>query len=109
MNLPAAGRLAIYTAPGSAFRIERRPLRTPRGDEVLVRVSMSTICRSDIDSWQEHRPNPCPGVLGTKQAMLADWGSWDATFNCADCVGVSPSVRDRQRKRHARLRSPARQ
>ena len=32
--------------------------------EVLVRVRMSTICRSDIHSYQGHRPNPCPGVLG---------------------------------------------
>jgi alcohol dehydrogenase len=25
---------------------------------------MSTICRSDIHSWQGHRPSPCPGLLG---------------------------------------------
>jgi len=30
----------------------------------LVRIRMSTICRSDIHSYQGHRPNPCPGVLG---------------------------------------------
>ncbi|MFM6934992.1 MAG: zinc-binding dehydrogenase [Flavobacteriales bacterium] len=32
--------------------------------EALVKVSMSTICRSDIHSYQGHRPSPCPGVLG---------------------------------------------
>jgi putative phosphonate catabolism associated alcohol dehydrogenase len=39
-------------------------LRAPREDEALVRVRMSTICRSDIHSYQGHRPNPCPGLLG---------------------------------------------
>jgi alcohol dehydrogenase len=33
-------------------------------DEVLVRVRMSTICRSDIHSYEGRRPNPCPGILG---------------------------------------------
>ena len=29
-----------------------------------MRVSMSTICRSDIHSYHGHRPSPCPGLLG---------------------------------------------
>jgi len=39
-------------------------LRDVHSDEVLVRISMSTICRSDIHSWEGRRPNPCPGILG---------------------------------------------
>lgn len=64
MILPASGRLAIYDAPGQPFALRDYPLRAPRAGEVLVRVRMSTICRSDIHSYQGHRPNPCPGVLG---------------------------------------------
>lgn len=64
MNLPASGRIAVYTHPNGEFRIEEHPLRAPAAGEVLVRIAMSTICRSDIHSWQGHRPNPCPGVLG---------------------------------------------
>lgn len=63
-NVPAEGRLAVYDKPNAAFRIEAYPLRAPHPDEVLVRIRMSTICRSDIHSWQGQRPNPCPGVLG---------------------------------------------
>ena len=44
--------------------IRNYPLRDVLPDEVLVRISMSTICRSDIHSWEGHRPNPCPGILG---------------------------------------------
>jgi D-arabinose 1-dehydrogenase-like Zn-dependent alcohol dehydrogenase len=40
------------------------PIREPRPGEVLVKVKMCTICRSDIHSYLGHRPNPTPGVLG---------------------------------------------
>ena len=59
-----SGRLAVYDAPGKPFELRSFPLRAPRADEVLVRIRMSTICRSDIHSYRGQRPNPCPGVLG---------------------------------------------
>lgn len=64
MEIPASGRIAVYDAPNAPFRIEERPLRAPLPGEVLVRVRMATICRSDIHSYHGARPNPCPGVLG---------------------------------------------
>jgi putative phosphonate catabolism associated alcohol dehydrogenase len=60
----ATGRLAVYERPNAPFQIRDYPLRSPEPGEVLVRIRMSTICRSDIHSYQGHRPNPCPGVLG---------------------------------------------
>ena len=57
-------RAAVYDAPNTPFVIRDYPLRDVRPDEVLVRISMSTICRSDIHSWEGRRPNPCPGILG---------------------------------------------
>ncbi|NJD87842.1 MAG: zinc-binding dehydrogenase [Betaproteobacteria bacterium] len=66
MAIPAdlKGRLAVYDAPNRPFEIRLFPVRAPRAGEVLVKIRMSTICRSDIHSWLGHRPNPCPGVLG---------------------------------------------
>lgn len=61
---PTDGLIAIYHRPGAPFELCRFPLRTPRAGEVLVRVRMCTICRSDIHSYLGHRPNPTPGVLG---------------------------------------------
>ncbi|MCH8167684.1 MAG: alcohol dehydrogenase catalytic domain-containing protein, partial [Proteobacteria bacterium] len=55
------GRAAVYDAPNTPFAIRRYPVRDAGPDEVLVRVTMATICRSDIHSYQGHRPNPCPG------------------------------------------------
>ena len=59
-----AGKAAVYEAPNTPFIIKEYPLRPVKVDEVLVRVSMSTICRSDIHSYEGKRPNPHPGILG---------------------------------------------
>ena len=57
-------KAAIYEAPNTPFVIKEYPLRDTGPGEVLVRVTMSTICRSDIHSYEGRRPNPCPGILG---------------------------------------------
>ncbi len=62
--MPKTGRAAVYSAPNQPFEIREYPVRNVKSDEVLVRVTMSTICRSDIHSYLGHRPNPCPGILG---------------------------------------------
>ena len=58
------GRAAVYEAPNTPFIIKEYPLRKVHPGEVLTRVTMSTICRSDIHSYEGKRPNPCPGILG---------------------------------------------
>lgn len=58
------GRAAVYDEPNAPFVIREFPVRDVKPDEVLVRISMSTICRSDIHSYHGNRPNPCPGILG---------------------------------------------
>lgn len=62
--LVTSGKLAVYDAPNKPFEIRMFPIRPPRAGEVLVKIRMSTVCRSDIHSYLGHRPNPCPGVLG---------------------------------------------
>jgi putative phosphonate catabolism associated alcohol dehydrogenase len=57
-------KAAVYEAPNTPFVLKEFPLRPVRRGEVLVRVTMSTICRSDIHSYEGRRPNPCPGILG---------------------------------------------
>lgn len=64
MSIPAAARLASYSAPNAEFEIASYPLRPVAAGEALVRVSMSTICRSDIHSYEGHRPSPCPALPG---------------------------------------------
>jgi NADPH:quinone reductase-like Zn-dependent oxidoreductase len=61
---PRRGWLAVYEAPGTPFALREYPLRPVRPGEVLVRVSMCTICGSDVHSYRGRRPNPIPGLLG---------------------------------------------
>ena len=58
------GRAVVYPAPNEPFEVREYPVREARTGEVLVRITMSTICASDIHSYKGHRPNPCPGILG---------------------------------------------
>ena len=58
------GRAVVYDSPNMPFQVREFPVRNVHPDEVLVRITMSTICRSDIHSYLGHRPNPCPGILG---------------------------------------------
>ena len=64
MTKPRTAIAAVYDAPNTPFVLRRFPLRPVKRGEVLVRVTMSTICRSDIHSYEGRRPNPCPGILG---------------------------------------------
>ena len=98
------GRAAVFEAPGEPFVIRTYELRTVEPGEVLVRVRLSSICRSDIHSWEGKRPSPCPGLLGheiigTIEALgasvaedlsgevlaVGDRVTWTEYFGCGRC------------------------
>ncbi len=58
------GRAVVYPAPNAPFEMRQYPVRDVHAGEVLVRITMSTICRSDIHSYEGRRSNPFPGILG---------------------------------------------
>ena len=66
------GRAAVYEAPNTPFVMREFPVRDVKPDEALVRITMATICRSDIHSYQGHRPNPYPGILGHEIVGVID-------------------------------------
>ncbi len=86
------GRAVVYEAPNTPFVIREYPVRDVRSGEVLVRITMSTICRSDIHSYQGRRPNPCPGILGHEIIGVIDQIG-EEIFN--DLRGAPLSVGDR--------------
>ena len=63
-NVMRSAKAAVCEAPNTPFVIKEYPLRPVQAREVLVRVKMATICRSDIHSYEGRRPNPFPGILG---------------------------------------------
>jgi len=55
------GRAAVYDAPNTTFVIRDYPVRDVMPDEVLTRITMSTICRSVIHSFLPGPPaKPLP-------------------------------------------------
>jgi putative phosphonate catabolism associated alcohol dehydrogenase len=61
---PSDIRAAIFDAPGSPFRVE--PVSRPvLGDgEALIRVSLCTVCGSDLHTFTGRRKEKTPCVLG---------------------------------------------
>lgn len=64
MTRPATARAAVFERPHAALALRAWPLRPPGPGEILVRVAMATVCRSDLHSWEGKRHNPTPGILG---------------------------------------------
>lgn len=63
-ELPTQARAAVFSAPNQPFSLLSFPLRAVRPGEILVRVTLTTICGSDLHSFCGARPSPVPGILG---------------------------------------------
>ena len=46
------------------FAFDSAPLPSPDSGEVLVQISLATVCKSDWHTWCGHRDSPLPSVLG---------------------------------------------
>ena len=55
---------ATFVGPNQPFVMREYPVVPPGPGQVLVRNTMGTICRSDINSWEGKRHNPTPSILG---------------------------------------------
>ena len=64
-------KAAVVRAPGEAFSIETVQLRTPREDEVLVRVVAAGLCHTDI-AMKSGRLIKLPAVLGHEGAGVVE-------------------------------------
>lgn len=55
---------AVFSGHGEPFRLEEFPVPAPGPGELLVDISCSTICGSDLHTWHGRRQEPTPCVLG---------------------------------------------
>ena len=56
--------IALFHGAGQPFELCERNIAAPNIDEVLVRVSLATICGSDLHTFSGRRTAPVPCVLG---------------------------------------------
>ena len=99
---------ATFVGPNQPFVMQDYPLEPPGPGQVLVRITMATICRSDIHSWEGKRHNPTPSILGHEiigvvdeigdgvgpdlrgEALsVGDRVTWTEFFYCGDCYYCS--------------------
>jgi putative phosphonate catabolism associated alcohol dehydrogenase len=91
-------RVAIFDGPGRPFRLEEIPLPERLGPgEVLVRLSLATICGSDLHTVAGRRQEPVPCVLGHegigrvaaagtgREAWVGKRVTWTLADSCGAC------------------------
>jgi alcohol dehydrogenase len=55
---------AIFSGHGQPFRLEEFAIPQPARGEILVDITCSTICGSDLHTWHGRRMEPTPCILG---------------------------------------------
>lgn len=60
----ARAMAAVFQGHGHPFRLEEFPVPAPSRGEILVEITCSTICGSDLHTWHGRRQEPTPCVLG---------------------------------------------
>lgn len=109
-NLPAHTTAAVWRGDGS-ITIDRLPLPRLASGEVLVRVTLATICGSDRHTVSGRREQPCPSILGHESVgrVVAIGGdgataldgspvrigqrvTWSVTMPCGECDRCSSGI-----------------
>ncbi|MBL8891808.1 MAG: zinc-binding dehydrogenase [Planctomycetaceae bacterium] len=115
--LPQDGRAAVFRAVGAPLTIENYPLPQPAGTEVLVKISCSTICGSDLHSYTGSRHSPMPCVLGHemvghivatgpegaqdfrgRELQIGDRITWSMVWSCGRCFYCQKGLRSKCEK-----------
>jgi threonine dehydrogenase-like Zn-dependent dehydrogenase len=64
------GRAMVTVAAGAPMELREYPVRPPRPDEILVRITIAGLCGSDLHMWRGEVPwfQPHPGIQGHEMA-----------------------------------------
>jgi aryl-alcohol dehydrogenase len=73
------GAAAIAKSKSAPLVVEQVTFALPMGDEVLVRISGTGICHTDIAVIEQHLPVPMPIVLGHEGAGIVEQVGPDVT------------------------------
>jgi putative phosphonate catabolism associated alcohol dehydrogenase len=62
--MTTVSRAAVFHAPGTSLELRDVPLPRLAEGETLVRVSLCTLCGSDLSTYRGKRSTPVPTILG---------------------------------------------
>lgn len=64
VSIPVQSKVAVFQGPGKGFTIEHFPIPSLKSGELLVKISLCTVCGSDLHTFTGRRAGPAPGALG---------------------------------------------
>lgn len=76
---PATTRAMVFDGPGLPLRPVDVPVPAPGPGEVVVRITATTLCGSDLSSFHGHRPVATPTVLGHESVGVVEATGFGAT------------------------------
>src|SRR5688572_7914098 len=97
----SSARIQLFHAPGQPFEMASAPLPDElHSGEVLVQISLATICGSDLHTTEGRRSAPTPCVLGHEAVghvisssregvtlgQRVTWTLADSCGHCAPCT-----------------------
>ncbi len=86
------GKAAVFVGVDKPIEIREYPVVNPGQDQILVRISMCTVCGSDVHTWTGRRPGKTPAILGHEiMGRIVELG--DGISH--DCLGAPLKVGDR--------------
>src|SRR5687768_8481802 len=77
--MPEQADAAVMTAPRAPLELRRIDVGGPRSGEVLVRMTASGVCHSDLHTLAGVHPYPLPVVLGHEGAGIVEAVGPDVT------------------------------
>lgn len=103
--MTARARAMIFDGPAKPLRFQEMDLPTPAAGELPVKVTMTTLCGSDLHTFSGQRSTPCPTVLGhevlgtvaalppgermtdavNQPLSVGDRVTWSVAVHCGDC------------------------
>lgn len=103
--MTASARAMVFETPGEPLQLRQFDLPELKPGEVLVKVCMTTLCGSDLHTYQGHRHTPSPTILGheilgtvaalpsgesitdafNQPLSIGDRITWSVAVHCGNC------------------------
>lgn len=73
MNLPKTNVAALFHSPNAPLELRETEIPAMRKGNILVEVSLCTICGSDLHTYSGRRKSPSPSILGHEMVGKLVW------------------------------------
>jgi len=103
--MTTSARAMVFHGPNQPLEPREFGLPTLKAGELLVKISMTTLCGSDVHTFHGHRETPCPTILGheilgtvaalpngehvtdasNQRLSIGDRVTWSLAVHCGDC------------------------